>query len=282
MRVILATFIAGTMSVAGQRSAGAGTNYASGAAIEAVATTNAVSHDMRITMVVPLVQPLPRSALLRLRVRVTNISTHQLELPRACDRANPRAVVTNENGVETYTTMRTWPVAQRCVPRPSIQLGSGRSVERQNYVVLRGLLVQPVVDIIVDRRIVRVAGKAYRLPVRSHYLTPHITALFVGGGRRSVAGGRGNVPLYQTYRIAALEVESRGPTFGPLVVGESALCPGRQVLVPTWTAISRMQPRARIPAPCPRPRLWSVDYGWEGQSIGEVLVGRGNLLPTAR
>lgn len=237
---------------------------------------------MRITMVVPLIQPLPRSALLRLRVRVTNVSAHQLELSRPCDRANPRAVVTNENGVVTYTTMRTWPVAQRCVPRPSIQLGSGRSVERQNYVVLRGLLVQPVVDIVVDGRTVRVVGKAYRLPVGSQYLTPHITALFVGGGRRSVAGGRGNVPLYQTYRIAALEVESRGPTLGPLVVGESALCPGRQVLVPTWTAISCMQPRARIPAPCPRPRLWSVDYGWEGQSIGEVLVGRGNLLPTAR
>jgi len=282
MRVILAAFVVALVSVVGARSTGAGPSYVPRAATETGATTNAVSHGMRITMVVPLIQPLPRSALLRLRVRVTNISTHQLELPRACDRANPRAVVTNENGVVTYTTMRTWPVVQRCVPRPSIQLGSGRSLERQNYVVLRGLLVQPVVDRVIDGRTVRVVGKAYRLPVRPQYLTPHITALFVGGGRRSIAGGRGNVPLYKTYRIASLEVDSRGPTFGPLVVGESALCPGRQVVVPTWTAISRMQPRVRIPAPCPRPRLWSVDYGWEGQSIGEVLVGRGNLLPTAR
>ncbi|MDQ2740944.1 MAG: hypothetical protein M3Z66_01375 [Chloroflexota bacterium] len=282
MRAVLAAFILATVGVTGQRSPRIGNNYVASAATEAVATTNAVSHGMRITMAVPLIQPLPRSALLRLRVRVTNVSAHQLELSRPCDRANPRAVVTNENGVVTYTTMRTWPVVQRCVPRPFIQLASGRSVERQNYVVLRGQLVQPVVDRVVDGRTVRVVGKAYRLPVGPQYLRPHITALFVGGGRRSVAGGRGNVPLYQTYRIAALEVESRGPTFGPLVVGESALCPGRQVLVPTWTAISRMQPRARIPAPCPRPRLWSVDYGWEGQSIGEVLVGRGNLRPTAR
>ncbi len=124
--------------------------------------------------------------------------------------------------------------------------------------------------------------RANRLPVRPQYLTPHVTALFVGGGRRSIAGGRGNVPLYKTYRIASLGVESRAPTFGPLVVVESALCPGRQVLVPTWTAISRTQPEAWLPAPCPRPRLWSADYGWEGQSIGEVLVGRGDLRPTAR
>ncbi len=282
MRGILAAFIVAIVMGVGARSAGTESNYIVRAATRAAATTTTVSHGMRITMDVPLIQPLPRSALLRLRVHVSNVSTQQLELLRTCDRANPRVVVTNENGIETYTTMHTWPVVQRCVPRPSIQLGSGRSVERQNYVVLRGPLVQPVVDIVVDGRTVRAVGKAYRLPVRPQYFTPHVTALFIGGARRSVAGGRGNVPLYQTYRIAALEVESRRPTFGPLVVVESALCPGRQVLIPTWTAISRTQPLARIPAPCPRPRLWLVDYGWEGQSIGEVLVGRGNLRPAAR
>lgn len=282
MRVILAAFIVAIVSVVGARPAGAGPSYVPRAATETGATTTTVSHGMRITMDVPLIQPLPRSALLRLRVHLTNISTYQLELPRTCDRANPRAVATNERGIETYTTMHTWPVAQHCVPRSAIRIGPGRSIERQNYVVVRGPLVQPVVDLSTGRRRERVVGKAYRLLVRSQYLTPHVTALFASGGRRSIAGGRGTVPLYKNYRIASLEVESRGPTLGPLVVIESALCPGRRVLVPTWTAISRTQPLAWIPAPCPRPRLWFVDYGWEGQSIGEVLVGRGDLRPTAR
>jgi len=160
MKASLAALVFVTASVVGLRSVGTGTTHVVVAAAQARATTTVVSHGMRITMVVLLIQPLPRSALLRLSVRVTNVSTHRLQLSRRCDRANPRAVAANEDGVEVHTTVHTF-------------------------------------------------------------------------------------------------------------------------LLPTWTAISRMQPVARIPVPCPRPRLWAVDYGWEGQSVGELLVGRGDLRPTA-
>lgn len=145
MKASLAALVFVTASVVGLRSVGTGTTHVVVAAAHARATTTVVSHGMRITMVVLPIQPLPRSALLRLSVRVTTVSTHRLQLSRRCDRANPRAVVGNDDGVEVHTTVHTF-------------------------------------------------------------------------------------------------------------------------LLPTWTAISRMQPVARIPAPCPRPRLWALagkDNRWE-------------------
>jgi hypothetical protein len=247
-----------------------------------VGRTSLVVRGMRITLVVPLVGSLPRSALLRVQVQVTNLSGHNLTLPRTCDRANPRAVVSNRSGSIVYTTIRTFPVAQRCIKNPPLELEPGRSVQRQNYVVLRGPIVQPVVYLRAGDSTNRVAGKGYFLNVRARYLTPYATALFADGSRRLIAGGRGNVPLYKARRIVAIEVTARRPVLGPLVAVGSALCPGHRILLPQWTVISRANPVARIPAPCSRPRLWGLDYGWVGQSIAEVLVGTGNLIPTVR
>ena len=245
------------------------------------AQTSVTTHGLRISMVVPLLGLLPRSSLLQVRVRVTNQSNRVLTLPRLCDRSNPRIVVTNPQGVVVYTTVDTWPVPQHCENSAPVQLAPGRSLERANYVVLRGTTVQPVVDLLVELRTVRVVGGSYRLPVQPQYLTPYATAIFLDGSRRVIPGGRGGIPLYRRLRLSAIQVTARKPVVGPLVAVGSALCPGRSVLVSHWTVISRAEPVASIPAPCARPRLWLIDYGWAGQSMAETLVGTGNLLPTA-
>jgi hypothetical protein len=246
-----------------------------------LAQTSVSTHGMRISMLVPLLGSLPRVSLLQVRVRVTNQSGHVLTLPRLCDRSNPRVVVTNPRGVVVYTTVDTWPVPQRCSALSPLELAPGQSVERQNYVVLQGDSVQPVINLQVGTLTARITGKPYRLPVRSQYLTPYATAVFVDGSRRVIPGGRGGIPLYRSLRLRAIEVTARSPLIGPLVAVGSALCPGRSVLVSHWTVISRASPVASIPAPCARPRLWSIDYGWSGESMAEMLVGTGNLLPTA-
>jgi hypothetical protein len=246
-----------------------------------VTRTSDSTHGLRISMVVPLLGTLPRSALLQVRVRVTNRSGHVLMLPRPCDRSNPRVVVTNLQGVVVYTTVDTFPVRQHCVVRTPLALPPDRSAERQNYVVLRSNKVQPVVDVQIGTHTARVAGRPYRLPVQSNYLTPYATAVFMDGSRRVIPGGRGGIPLYRKFRLKAIVVTARSQVIGPMVAVGSALCPGHTVLVPHWTVISRAAPVAKIPAPCPRPRLWLIDYGWAGESMAEMLVGAGNLLPTA-
>jgi hypothetical protein len=257
-------------------------SYSTSAAQIPVTQTSVTTHGLHISMFVPLPGTLPRSALLRVRVRVTNRSGHVLMLPRPCDRSNPRVVVTNPQGVVVYTTVDTFPVPQHCATHTPLALLPGHSVERQNYVVLRSDRVQPVVDLQVGTLTVRVAGRPYRLPVQSNYLTPHATAVFTDGSRRVIAGGRGGIPLYRKFRLRMIVVTARSPVIGPLVAVGSALCQGRSVLVPHWTVISRASPVAKIPAPCPRPRLWLIDYGWAGESMAEMTVGTGNLLPTAR
>jgi hypothetical protein len=230
-------------------------------------------------MIVPVIEPLPRSSLLRLRVRVTNVSGHELQLPRPCDRANPRVVVTNGHSIVEYDTVRTWPVARPCVARPPTRLAPGRSAERQNYVVLRGPVALPVIDVFERGRSVRLVGTGYRLAVRSQYLTPYVTALFVGSGREPIEGGRGDVPLYKMRRIASLAVGSRAPVIGPLVAIGSALCPGRRVLLPTWTVISRAHPIARIPAPVSQAS--TVACGLRlGRAIGGRAAGRNRQPPS--
>lgn len=231
---------------------------ATSAAQISVTQTSVATYGLRISMVVPLLGTLPRSALLQVRVRVTNRSGHVLMLPRPCDRSNPRVVVANPQGVVVYTTVDTFPVPQHCAAHTPLALLPGHSVERQNYVVLRSDRVQPVVDLQLGTHTARVVGRPYRLPVQSHY-----------------------IPLYRRFRLKAIKVTARSPVNGPLVAVGSALCPGHSVLISHWTVISRAEPVVNIPAPCPRPRLWLIDYGWAGESMAEMLVGTGNLLPTA-
>jgi hypothetical protein len=281
MRIALCLVAIGVITI-GSREPGSPNSSASPASAAAPpAVAGIVTHGLRVTMVPPVARSWPRSALLRVRVEVTNVSKRELWLARECDRTNPRAVVTNGQGVVVYTAIRTWPVAQPCVRQSSTRLVPGRSVSRENYVVLRGPVLLPVVEVLDGARSVRVVGKPYRLTVDAHYLTPRVTAIFADGSRSPVPGGRGGVPLFKTRRILALEVSARAPTMGPLVAIGSALCPHRRVLLPVWTVISRDKLGARIGAPCPRPRLWLVDFGWAGESVGQVLVGTGNLLPSA-
>jgi hypothetical protein len=190
-------------------------------------------------------------------------------------------VVANPQGVVVYTTVDTWPVPQHCAAHTPLALLPGHSVERQNYVVLRSDRVQPVVDLQLGTHTARVVDRPYRLPVQSNYMTPYATAVFTDGSRRVIPGGRGGIPLYRRFRLKAIEVTARSPVNGPLVAVGSALCPGHSVLISHWTVISRAEPVVNIPAPCPRPRLWLIDYGWAGESMAEMLVGTGNLLPTA-
>jgi hypothetical protein len=127
----------------------------------------------------------------------------------------------------------------------------------------------------------RILGKSYSLAVQSQYLTPTAVAVFADGHRTAIHGGRGNVPLYKNLRLRAIEVTARGPVVGPLVFIGSFICPGRRVLVSRWTAIVHSRSTVQLSAPCPRPRLWGVTYGWVGESIGQILVGVGSLRPTA-
>ncbi len=153
---------------------------------------------------------------------------------------------------------------------PTSRWHPGHSVERQNYVVLRGHVVHPVVYLRAAGITRRVLGKGYSLYVQPRYLTPSATAAFASGSRRVLPGGRGDIPLYKALRIVVMEVTARRATVGPLVAVGAALCPGRRVLVPRWTVISRAQRAARIPAPCSRPRLWLIDYGWVGQPLTDA------------
>ncbi len=282
MRVMFAAlFLISALVEAGGSTPNSFDPHPASAAQMSLAHTSVKTHGLLISMDLPLTGPLPRVSLLRVRVRVRNKSGHVLTLPRPCDRSNPRVVVANPRGVVVYATEDTWPVPQHCGARVPLELAPGQSVDRQNYVVLQSDRVQPVVDLQVGARTERLVGKSYELPVQSQYLTPYATAVFVDGRRRVIPGGRGGIPLYRKLRLRAIEVTARGPVTGPLIAVGSALCPGRSVLVSHWTVISRAKPMASIPAPCPRPDLWAVDYGWVGESMAEMLVGTGNLLPTA-
>jgi hypothetical protein len=244
-----------------------------------VVRTWTVTHGLRISMLFPRFGVMPRAALLPARVRITNVSGHELILARPCDRANPRAVVANERGHVVYTTIRTFPVPQQCVRRPAFKLAPGQSIERRNYVVLRGPVVEPAIYLMEGDRTVLVQGKGYRAPMTWTYRTPRAMVSFVGGGHLVLTYGGGNVPLYQRRRIASFRVEATGPVYGPLVMIGGAQCAGRIVRFPRWTVISRSRSSAQIPLPCSRPRAWSFLYGWVGRSMSEVLVGVGNLAP---
>jgi len=95
------------------------------------------------------------------------------------------------------------------------------------------------------------------------------------------SGASGRVPLYRRRRITRLQISPGVETYEPMLVMGSGLCAGRRFVLGRWTPVAVHGGIAVLEPPCRRPRLWSVDFAWPGQSVGQLLIGTGHLLPTA-
>jgi len=203
----------------------------------------------------------PRNALVRVTVRLRNVSSHDIQLYNACPYGAIWVQVVNRHGAVVYPPAVRSPVPQTCPPAVATPLSPGRAVQRRVYVIFHAERLQPVVAIPVSPTTPYVVGKAVTVRLtrakapRVNLTTSTTVQATIHLGKHG--GGR-----------SALYMESELCAGGTLSAPQAT---GSATETTTWTKKAPEANGTYVFRPgCPAIQEWHVVVGLPGRRVAFI------------